>query len=950
MIHNQNSSSSLSEHLPIESLNFAMNALGIGKWEMNIQSRNVSCDARGKELFGFSIEHENNYSEFLSNVHPEDSERVAKAITTALNPSSDGNYDIKYKTLSAVDNTLRLIHSTGKAYFNAQKEPYRFSGIVIDISAELPLNTTAKEGDDVTELITAKKNLEESEAKFRSLILEAPVASCLFKGRDMVIDIANDTMLSYWAKGTSIIGKPFKVAVPEMIGQPFLQILDDVFTSGKTYTDFDAEVHLIANGELNIYYFDFTFKALRNANGEIYGVMDTAVDVTEKVIARRQLEESKAKLRDIIDQAPMAIGLLRSRDFIVETVNDAVLNAWGKDKSIIGLNLIDAVPELKGQIFIDLLEQVFDSGNPYYANATPAKIERNGVLEDIYFDFVYAPVKDSKGVTTGVMVLATTVTEHVKSKQKLEDSEARLRSIIANAPAGIGLFVGRDLIIENPNQVFIDIVGKGPNVEGMPLREAMPELITEGQPFLKILDDVFTTGVMFQSPGSMVKIMKNGVFTDNYYNITYSPVFDNKGKVYAILDIAIDVTAQVKAQKELEQAQTSLQNAIEVAELGTWTYDVKSHKMIYSQRMMDWYGFISPEINFDEAATALLADDKNRINNKLNDFLEHVVKGIDDEHEVINRLTGKKRIIHSIGITVFDEQGNAVKVEGTSSDVTVQREMQTALENLVRERTLELQVSNEELEATVDNLNKSNEELSQYAYVASHDLQEPLRKIQVFSNLLDQDQQINDQSKMLLKKIRQSSERMAMLIKDLLEFSRLLNSDKMFRPVELTRVLNDVIIDFELAVQEKNATIHVLSPLPTIDAVPLQMNQLLYNLLGNALKFINKDKHPVIEISAKKMVLDNDIKKFILRPNKNATYYDITIKDNGIGFDANYSERIFEVFKRLHARDVFPGSGIGLALCKKIVSNHEGYLYAESEVGKGATFHIILPDKSEKQN
>ena len=172
--------------------------------------------------------------------------------------------------------------------------------------------------------------------------------------------------------------------------------------------------------------------------------------------------------------------------------------------------------------------------------------------------------------------MAVDVTDRVVAMKELEESETKLRGIISSAPAGIGLFVGRDLIIENPNQTFIDIVGKGPGIVGMPLREAMPELVTEGQPFLKILDDVFTTGVMFQSVASQVKIVQNGVMTYNYYNISYTPVFNDKGEVYAVLDIAIDVTDQVKAQQKLEIAESSLREAIELAELGTWSLDAKT--------------------------------------------------------------------------------------------------------------------------------------------------------------------------------------------------------------------------------------------------------------------------------------------------------------------------------------------------------------------------------------
>jgi len=289
---------------------------------------------------------------------------------------------------------------------------------------------------------------------------------------------------------------------------------------------------------------------------------------------------------------------------------------------------------------------------------------------------------------------------------------------------------------------------------------------------------------------------------------------------------------------------------------------------------------------------------------------------------------------------------------GSTKDITLQRNTEYELESLVQIRTEELQATNEELETTNeelaetnDNLSRSNEELAQYAYVASHDLQEPLRKIRVFSDILSNQAGLPAHNKPMVEKISQASERMTLLIKDLLEFSRLLNSEKLFRTVELTPVITEVINDFELVITEKKAKITVDGHMPVIDAVPLQMNQLFYNLVNNALKFVAAGEAPEIEIASKALSAA-EVKNHMPRFNRNTAYYDITVKDKGIGFDIKYADQIFEVFKRLHGREVYPGSGIGLALCRRIVVNHGGHLYAESEPGKGTTFHIILPAKN----
>jgi len=260
----------------------------------------------------------------------------------------------------------------------------------------------------------------------------------------------------------------------------------------------------------------------------------------------------------------------------------------------------------------------------------------------------------------------------------------------------------------------------------------------------------------------------------------------------------------------------------------------------------------------------------------------------------------------------------------------------------IMEATERLQFSNVELEQKNRELEWSNNELEQFAYVASHDLQEPLRKIRTYSGILYENMKSETAEGPLLtlQKIMNSAERMSTLIYDLLNFSRLIHPEKTFESIDLNRIIRNVVTDFELTIQQKKAGIHV-ETLPVIRATALQMNQLFYNLLNNSLKFSKENVAPVITITSS--VLDRgEITKF-KSLNPELSYVDITVKDNGIGFDQQYAEQIFEVFKRLQNKNIYPGSGIGLALCRKILLNHQGDIYAEGRENEGAAFHIILP-------
>ena len=255
------------------------------------------------------------------------------------------------------------------------------------------------------------------------------------------------------------------------------------------------------------------------------------------------------------------------------------------------------------------------------------------------------------------------------------------------------------------------------------------------------------------------------------------------------------------------------------------------------------------------------------------------------------------------------------------------------LEERVLERTHELNELNLELE-------RSNRELQDFAFVASHDLQEPLRKIQAFGDRLRtvQGPNFTDQGRDYLNRMHSAAGRMHTLINDLLVFSRVTTKAQPFQPTDLGKIAEDVVSDLETRIEETGGSVEI-GPLPVIEADELQMRQLLQNLIANALKFRKTDVPPHVRISAERIAA---------RPSENGHFpseemVKIYVRDNGIGFDEKYLDRIFTPFQRLHGRNEYEGTGIGLAVCRKIVERHGGELTAESSSGKGSTFIVSLP-------
>ena len=275
----------------------------------------------------------------------------------------------------------------------------------------------------------------------------------------------------------------------------------------------------------------------------------------------------------------------------------------------------------------------------------------------------------------------------------------------------------------------------------------------------------------------------------------------------------------------------------------------------------------------------------------------------------------------SVAITALhDDEGNIIGFSKVTRDLTERKQA----EDTLREYTLELEAQNRELE--------------QFAYVASHDLQEPLRKIQTFSEIIQKNLDNAATVNRYLGKMNASAKRMGELIKSVLNYSKVSREGQGMSDVSLHSIVDDVIRDFELLIQEKNALIEI-GDLPVIRGFPLHLNQLFANLIGNSLKFTNTQ--PIMKISARVVGKEAVVK----RPDSltGEQFVEVIVSDNGIGFDEQFEKQIFTMFQRLHGKHEYAGTGIGLAICKKIMENHGGHITARSKMGEGATFYLYFP-------
>ena len=661
----------------------------------------------------------------------------------------------------------------------------------------------------------------------------------------------------------------------------------------------------------------------------------------KKLLAEKEKQDShKMKLQwqdfyNMLMNAPAMVAVLRGPDHVFELANPMYMKAVGTQRQVLGKPLKEALPEVVEQGFIAILDQVYQTGVPFYGDEVLIKLDKKGTgeLDTTYFNFTYQPIKNEGGNIEGIFVHAVDITEVSLAKRRAEESERRFRSFVLNAPTPIGIYVGREMRIQTANEAVLKAWEKDKSVIGKTFREALPEL--EGQPFHDILDNVFTTGIPFEAEEEKVYLMRDGKLSTTYWNFNYTPLKNEQGEIYGVMNTATEVTELVNAKKELMQTQESLKSALEIGGLGTWSMDLSNNRVAYDQPVRNWFGLPDENTTLDEVINRMPVSDRERVAKRIQEAID--TQGIyEAEYKVINPHNGRERILYAKGAVVTDENGKAIFLNGINRDITLQRETEKELTRKVESRTLELQKANAEL-------NNLNENLKQFVYVASHDLQEPLRKINLFSDLIqEKTDTLNDVQRNYLGKITKAARRMAALIKDLLDFSRTESKEQVLSPTDLNQLVHNVIEDYEVLIQQKKATVN-METLPVINAIPLQMNQLFYNLIGNALKFSKPEVQPVIDINCRKLSAEEVLKHDKLSADQN--YLQITVADNGIGFDQKFSDQIFVIFQRLHGKNEYEGTGIGLALCKKIAENHKGIVYGECKEGSGAQFHVILPYK-----
>ncbi|SFM87704.1 PAS domain S-box-containing protein [Chitinophaga sp. YR627] len=910
-----------------------------------------------------------------------------------------------------------------------------------------------------------------SEAAFPNIyeiFEDVPFSVAVLRGPDLIIEYINRLNLSIWrSTRESVMGKPLYEAKPDL-RRDVEPIHRQVQESGQRFHADEVPIEITDHDGKRLHYFQVSIDPIKDKEGQIIGQIATSIDVTERVLSRQQLQKSEAlhkvaeeALRkseqhlEILRNAVPAMIFYLDQEERYQTYNDTFCKWFHVDKTeAIGKTVREFIGEAAYSVVSPHLRKAYDGEIEQYEIKAPTRADENRWL-----NIVYTPDKNDQGEVQGVIVLATDVTSSKLAEMAVRESEHRFQNLVREANLGIMVLSGKEMVVSVANEAYGRVIGRSvEQLFGKPLFDVITDTDIQDR---QLLEKVRLTGESVYLYDTPYPVIVQGVETQRYLNVIYQAYREADGQITGVVILAQDVTEQVIARRNVEEANERASLAIESGGLGTVEVNLRTKEVLLSPRakeVLELYAATQLTTYLD----SLHPDDqllcKEAYEKALSDgHLEYEARVIRKDASI--------RWIKTKGRIYFDDASQPLRVVSVIQDITDQKIFSEELERQVKQRTEDLRKAHELLLASndylqriinifsapmqvlqpiVDNgkvvdfiykltntayaayttfspeqliskkvsevfpgyfqtdsfknirevamtgltntwenhyaadgldifnlmsaalmnedvvvhmtdftklkslqlelqrklieLERSNVSLEEFAHASSHDLKEPIRKIQFFTDQLKTDlhEQLNDKQLRLFQRIENASKRMASLIEDLLVYSQVSERPLETESVNLNETISMVQEDLELIIAQKGAQIHI-ETLPVINGYKRQLQQLFQNLVSNAIKYSKQDSAPVIRIYST-LVNGKSINL-----EEGTMYHCISVEDNGIGFQEKHADQIFLMFQRLHAKGEYAGTGIGLSIARRIVDNHHGKILAKGVPDVGATFYIYLP-------
>ncbi len=764
--------------------------------------------------------------------------------------------------------------------------------------------------------------VKENEARLRLAIQAANIGTWdydLQAGKIIVSDRLRE-IYGFGADEEISYGKFEECFLPEE-RKSFREGMAKLLESDEIPSTYSSEYRITRASDGEVRWLKADGKVLRDENGVSHRMIGTVIDVTDRKIMETLLKEREFQFRQLADSMPQ-MAWTALPDGTITFFNEKWIDYTGRDTSGITYKWGSIVHPDDAEHSKIAWENSLASGKSYEVEY---RLRNGSTGEYRWFLTRALPVRNSNGDVLKWFGTCTDIHDQKLAEESLE-MQAR---VLESMEEGVS--------ISDESGYIIFTNAAEDRMFGYESKELIGKHVSEQNAYPPEENDRIVNDVMQQLEqkgswsGEWHNMRKDG---STFYTFSHISTLNLEDKKLLVC-VQRDITMEKINQAALLESEQRFRSLSDHAPMFVWMSDENGNLVYYNKEVQKYVGGFEDEFLKQGWTSITHQDDVEKL---MTIYEKSQTDPAPFEIECrLKNASGEFRWILFRGVPRF-QQGKFAGFTGTGLDIDDQKRIKDELETKVEERTKELSESNAKLE-------RSNQELEQFAYVASHDLQEPLRKIKAFGDILENRfaEALGKDGSDMIGRMQSAADRMRILIEDLLSFSRV-SRDPQPKQIALENLVKEVLLDLDAVIQDKKAKITV-SSLPVVVGDELQFRQLFQNLISNALKFSREGITPEISIACR-TVQGADSGLEVSGSDKARQFHLLEFTDNGIGFEQQYAEKIFQVFQRLHGRMEYPGSGVGLSIVQKVVENHKGYVTAQGTPGEGAKFSILIPVES----